>query len=386
MTKYSGHWQHCRKILSEEKMVFTQPRFRRELNERVNYNKGDVAEAILGAAVAALFMNRPTDKVTQKEVEAVLIKVLKTNPLVTKVDDITKQANIQDNIKFAMAIPKPAMQFITDKSNWSLVTDLFKSAISYVNSDRRLNLQAKTFSRNGKANTIFINSDGTGDQTGTKADIKLFFDGKMSKNQISLKVKGGDQFAQVSGVDFSKQEKLWAGGMGISVSTLKNKYNLALKDYDPKMIFYSRTDAILEKQKSVVKDAARLVYTEAARLINKKLKSNDAAFIENLIDFIKVGVAGDESDFIELVKLEAGKFKKIRFTPAYVQAIKDMKLVAEIGPVTKDPVMQIKDTVSGQKLIQIRLKVEATSSKGKDGKRYKVYPRNYIESGPGLFI
>ena len=153
--------------------------------QKISANRGDVAEAILGAAVAAKFIKRPTDTVTLEDVQSILAKVIISSPVETSVFDLEKVANIKDNIKFRVGLPKRAMDFISDRSNWQDVDDLFDSSIAYVNGDKRLNLQARKFSKNKRENEIYVNSDGTGDQKGTKADIKLTFDGKkISKSNI----------------------------------------------------------------------------------------------------------------------------------------------------------------------------------------------------------
>jgi hypothetical protein len=353
-----------------------------EGSSKISANRGDVAEAILGAAVAAKFALRPTTDISVKDVELMLSKIVSSTAVSTKVYDYVKTekiADIQDNIKFKVGIPKPAMDFILDKKRWNEVKDLFDSAVKYVNNDRRLILQAKLFSQNQKENEIFINSDGTGDQTGTKADIKLSFDGIKSKNQISLKVKGGDQFAQVAGIPFSKQEKLWKDGLGLSVSSLKTKYEKILKDFDPTIVFTSRTDKILTAQKDIVKLATNAVYKEAATQLNRKFKGSDANTIKKLIEFIKSGAAGSEYEEIELVKLEKGDFKKVRFDSKFTKAVNEMDLEATMRN-TGDPLIYINDKKSNLPLIQIRFKVEAASRKTKNGKTYYVYPRNYVEA------
>ena len=50
-----------------------------------------------------------------------------------------------------------------------------------------------------------------------KLILKFEVDGKTTKNQISLKVEGGDQFAQVAGVGWEKQVEIW-GKLGLDVS------------------------------------------------------------------------------------------------------------------------------------------------------------------------
>jgi hypothetical protein len=51
-----------------------------------------------------------------------------------------------------------------------------------------------------------------------------------------------------------------------------------------------------------------------------------------------------------------------------------------------DPLIVIQDTESNAPLIQIRFKVEAASKKGKNGKTYVVYPRNYVEASTNSLL
>ena len=208
-------------------------------------------------------------------------------------------------------VPAKAWEFISKPSNWDSVDDLFQSSIAYVNSDRRLDLQCKAMYNNSKENDIFINSDGTGDQKGTKADIKLIIDEKPTKNQISLKVKGGEQFAQVAGVTFEKQTTIW-GKLGIDVSSAKNNYDKYFAKVDLETRFKDR-DSI---NKTDVGENLRLAASEAYKMGAKQLKSklskSDSQMLQKLGDFIKEGAAlGDKN--IELVKLTGGTFKRAKF-------------------------------------------------------------------------
>ena len=56
-----------------------------------------------------------------------------------------------------------------------------------------------------------------------------------------------------------------------------------------------------------------MVYAKALTLMNNKFGSKDVEFVKKWIEFIKTGVAGTEYKDIELVKLEKGNFKTLRF-------------------------------------------------------------------------
>lgn len=201
----------------------------RVMAKKIDANRGDVAEVVVGAAVTAKFYSAPTGKVSRRDVEGILRKVISTgNMKITRPDMSSGTTEISDDIRFKVGVPAKAWAFISKSKNWKDVDDLFDSAIKYVNSDVRLGKQTSLMYRNSKHNDIFINSDGTGDQKGTKADIKLEIDGKPTVNQISLKVKGGEQFAQVAGVTFEKQTTIW-GKLGIDVKSAKKTMTSILK-------------------------------------------------------------------------------------------------------------------------------------------------------------
>ena len=209
---------------------------------KISANRGDVAEIILGAAVTARFYNAPqvSTKISKPDVYEMITKVLRSQDVtLQRQDKLSGTVKVDDNIRFRVGVPKKAWEFISDKNNWSLVDDLFDSSIAYANTDRRLRGQAHALYANGKEDDIFVNSDGTGDQTGTKADIKLLINGKEAPQQISLKVEGGEQFGQVAGMTFDKQIEIW-GRLGVNVKPIENKFNDKLKDVNLKATFSDR--------------------------------------------------------------------------------------------------------------------------------------------------
>lgn len=343
------------------------------------FNKGDVAEVVLGAAMTAKFRKTDDSDVTEKEVEQIIREVIHGQSIEYNRLDKVETEEVFDEITFRVGVPKKAMEFLKGE-DLSEIVDLFQSAVSYVNTDRRLDRQAKVLRSNAKIDEIIVNSDGVGDQKGTKADIKLTVNGEPTRNQISLKVSGGEQFAQVSGVGFDKQLALWDDGLGINVRSLERAYNNVMRDFDPGLKFFSRSEPVAAEQKEIVKTAMRLVYQYATNELNSLFKANDEQFMERLIEFISRGIAGDEQRYIELVKLEKGKFKTLRpGSQTFRNLVGSLDLVAELRK-TGDPMITIKDRNTNKPLITIRAKTELASSKTKEGKTYRVYPRNYIEA------
>jgi len=366
------------------------------VNEIYKFNRGDVAEGILGAALAAKFTNRPSslkDKnvpITVAMIDNVLDEFFRSNRMIEfKAKDIVavRGQYVSDAINFSIALPEAAAKLLSNKQNRTVVKDLYDSAISYV--EKTWTEDVLKFALNGQLDNIIILSDGVGDQKGTKADIKVTINGKPYTRQISLKVAGGEQFAQVSGDEFEKQQKVWEDILNLDISELEKLYLSEIKNYDKKQIFSSREDAKLNEFKDMIKSAARVVYKEAAKQIQSKIASKDNTFFQNLAKLIFEGATrGDAS--IELVKLEGGKFKQLQFSKDFIEIytnqLKKSNLKAKFKE-TGDPLVEIfaGTETKANLILKIRVKVEASSSQTKGGKFYKPYMRNLVEAGPLMF-
>jgi 6-pyruvoyl-tetrahydropterin synthase len=365
----------------------------------LKFNRGDVAEGILGATLVAKFINRPKNLndsnvvVTKKMINDVLDDFFKKSSSVSyNVKDIVSKKGrfAVDNIKFGMSLPLPAFTLLQQSNQRNVVDDLYDSAIDYV--EKTWKDEVMEFATNGKIDDIIIASDGVGDQKGTKADIKITVDGKPYRRQISLKVKGGDQFAQVSGHDFSKQIELWEKNLKLNVSKLKNEYNKVLTNYDKTLIFSSREDVKVREFNGLLKEAVSVTYKEATKQINNLITSNNNSFFENLAKLILEGATKGETN-IELVKLEKRTFKQRKFDSSFIKIYSQKLKNANLKVVYKtggDPAVEIfAGTPTGNSkknlVLRIRPKVSAESTKTKAGKMYRPYLRNIIESGPVMF-
>jgi len=360
------------------------------------FNRGDVAEGILGAALVAKFANRPKSlkdanaPITVEMIDHVLDEFFKYGKMIEfKVKDIVaiKSTYATDVIEFKINLPAPAALLLSKKQNRSVVKDLYESAILYI--EKTWTDDVMKFALNGQIDKVTILSDGVGAQNETKADIKVTINGQKYERQISLKVAGGEQFAQVSGDEFEKQQKVWEEILKLNISELKEAYLAEVKNYDKKEVFSSRENARLTEFKDMIKSAAAVVYKEAAKQMQAKINTNDNAFLSNITKLVFMGATkGDAS--IELVKLEGGKFKQLQFNKdfmkVYTEQLKKSNLKAKFRE-TGDPLVQIyagSETKSNL-LLQIRAKVEARSLKRPGGKVYGPYMRNLVEAGPLMF-
>jgi hypothetical protein len=364
---------------------------------KLEFNRGHVAEGLLGAALVSKFINRPKSLtkdanvvVTKKMINDVLNDFFKKNTTLDyKVKDIVakKGKYAVDEIVFSLVLPKKEYELLKVPKHREYVDDLYDSAIDYV--EKTWKKDVLEFAANGVFDKIIISSEGTKDQKGTKVDIRITANGKPYRRQISLKVAGGDQFAQVSGPEFSKQKALWENVLNLDIKSLQESYDEALIEFDSSAAFSKREDKRVEVFRVMLKNAAAITYKEAALQIQKKINSNDDIFFKNLTELILYGATKGEGG-VELVKLAKRTFKQVKFDKNFLkkfsEKLKNSNIKVDFRE-TGDPLVRIYiDTaVAKNIIIQIRTKVAAESSNLKSGKIYRPYLRNIIESGPKLF-
>ena len=145
------------------------------LNHAERINRGDIAEAILGAALSAKLIKRGSDRigtVDNNDIQTVLSKAIATTSgtLIYTVED--KNSSIADKISFRLRLPSGSMDIIKNKKTWPKFEDLFSSAVSYANS-ADAEKYSNHFYRNGKVDEVLITSDGVSEQKGRKTDIDV---------------------------------------------------------------------------------------------------------------------------------------------------------------------------------------------------------------------
>jgi len=369
-------------------------------NKKISANKGDVAEAFVGAAVAARYAkrikgqtSRTLDAVNRKDIDDLLDDVLTTGSITRTVKDlrvITKQ--VEDNITFKLALPQNAMDFLRVKSNRDDVSDFITSAIRYVNQDRRLALQSQFFAQNGKVDNIVVDSAGTADQKGTKVDIKITVNGKQTRNQISLKVTGGEQFAQVVGFGVDKFDKLFKDLLGLNVSQVaKNKCNGMINEFNVTQAFSikfaGRKDVTESDEADLLKQCATVYYKAAAKAINRI--KGQPEFAENLYEAIKFGATRNEDGVILLKLKGGGSFAVQTFDASFKNSLARQKFMVETS-VDDNPTIKLflVDRSNGEKgklLLQFRARIDSASSGSGTNKTYKIMLRQLMEAGDGFF-
>ena len=328
-------------------------------------NRGDVAEGILGAAMATAFISGGNqisvedveaflDDLNQKENE--LDGTSKTAKVLTK--PIERQDGTIDTITCVIRLSTINFNDLMNKDKRSALTGLFDAAVAYANSEEVLEATLAV-ATNGEDNKVAVVSDGVSGQTSTKIDIKVFLDGvATSIGRISLKAGGTDQLGQVGGT-WEAISDLFKIMFGIKIDeNLKKGWKEAMMPPDGS----ARTA-------EGVQAAARKIYANANEKLNKLLKGDKTKPEIDLIQTIAAGmnyqVALKEEGVI-LVHLDAGDFKVLDFA-MLEKVLRDQKVdLASVAKLDgKNPIIQIVDKKAGKKglpLFQIRFKQEGDGS------------------------
>ena len=372
--------------------------------EKIDANRGDLFEAFFAAAVAARFVKRAKTKSAKKlpainsgDVDAILTEIMKKG-YVKQVNDVGSA--VIDTVSVSVAIPKKAENFLKVRSNWSKVADLRTGAVNFANTHSRLNAQARGLSINERQDIIKVTAAGTEDQKGTKADVKIEVESPLNPDRrfrnvdYSLKVTGGEQFHQVSGLGFDKILTIF-GEMGVDVSSVSRQYEKSLTEFFDKEVYTKKYQSREQAQNTGggdnLKKSARIVYKKAQEILQEGL--NDPSPNETkrkFADYVIFGLSRNVRT--ELVKFAgSGRVKTRVADRQFRDVILNNRFVAVMKP-TGDPKIEIyladengkKRTGKDFFIMQIRYKLEVQSNPKKT--QYKFYPRNYLEAQQGMFL
>jgi len=322
-------------------------------------NRGDIAEGILGAAIAARFINK-NQPISVVDVQQVLRK-MKRGPSPGKgqvrntiYDSENADKFVVDKVEFYLSLADANMKGLETSSNWSALNDIFQSAVKYANG-QAIRKWSKMLYENNQINHIHVISDGLGGQTTTKVDVRVVVDGQPTDVNISLKAGDVKQFGQVGGSDFDKQIELWDSLLGINVKPLEKNYKTLI----------SRKD---------VNGALYLTYSYARDAFNKAMADKEAR--KKGVVRLSSGVVyyatlrEEEVTLVQLVSKEAKvyDFEKLQ------SALTNRSLIANIVDSAGKPKMVIQEVGTRKTLLEIRVKSENKPNG-------QVYIRNYVEKG-----
>lgn len=325
-------------------------------------NKGDTAEALLGAAMFAKLIKREQGsigKITSNDVWTVfdeLSPVSESDWMVQKKD----LGGATDKIWFRLKVKGYVKNALSNPDIRKKLTDWALSPVNYVNSKEGQDY-AEQFYKNGQPDEIGVLSDGLSEQSSRKSDVFTIVrdpdTGEIAKELLPISLKAGaEQFAQHSGSSWKAMETMF-GKLGLTLGDdVKAKYEV--------------DQATGNKVK-----AASDVYIGAANLFNNRVKTDqqEAEFIEKFTSALRSWATND-NDNVRLVSFGSkGSYEVLRFDDL-LPKMKTINIDAEFVP-GENPRIVFKDATQGA-LFHIRTYIQ-TTKKGP-------YQRNVIEKGPLL--
>ena len=296
------------------------------------FNRGEVAEGIMGAALAAKFM-QPDEEVQLDAIHGVLNRMNVTEKSATASLPHRSDESGKDVIQLSIFLKQNSMKALFDKENWPDLGSEFTSAIKYANS-KYVTEHAKLLNSNGTNDKVEISSMGSKDEKGTKADLQVMIglNGKKpTKANLSLSIKTGQtKNLEQTGVSYERISDAFAV-FGIDIAEM---------------------NASFVKQESWYSEAFKL----AVNKFNTGLDASDGErkFISRLGKGVKYFATKDED--IVKVHLTDGDFKVANYSDLE-DKIKDYELEAQYGGDEKRPQITIRDKTSKNVLVTFRIEV-----------------------------
>lgn len=321
-------------------------------------NRGDIAEGILGAAIAARFINK-NEPISIVDVQNVLRK-MKTAPSPGKgqvrntiFDSINADNFTVDKVEFYLSLADANMKGLENSKNWTVLADIFNSAVKYANG-ANIRKWSTMLYENNQFNHIHVISDGLGGQTTTKVDVKVIVDGQATDVNISLKAGDVKQFGQIGGSGFEKQIELWESLLGIDVSKLEKQYKTLVGNKDVNGALY------------LTYNYARDKFNEA--MDHKTKRKQGVVTLSSGVVYYAT-LREEEVTLVQLVSNEA----KVYDFDLLQSALTNVDLYATVVDSAGKPKLMILEAGTNKSLLEIRVKSE-NKPKG-------VYIRNYVEKG-----
>lgn len=382
----------------------------------VEYNKGNISEAVLASAIGARFKKRfqqsdfngPAQsikvgnlpQITIQDIRSVLRELVR-GPVSYNVNDIDRKTKtiigeISDTINVSVAIPSNDLLFLQNQSNWSKIGSIFSASLSKVNGDGRLRAQAYGLSFNKKFDTINVSAQGTLDQKGTKVDISVSISSRDPSKRVGSALRGSKislkydapQFAQAVGLEFENFGKIF-DDLGL------NNYRLFSQMFQEEVMgvypdilgkrFNDRTAIKNSNEVKALKKVAKEVFKSVNTQLNNQL--SDPSFKERLARYCINKATLNESG-VELVKFTSkGTSSTQSFGASFIQNLIAADLESSYIGTGSDPKIIVhikgKKATKANMIIQFRYRTDA-SSRDRTG-RSKIVMRSYVESGDLLY-
>ncbi len=383
-------------------------------------NRGYIFEAVWAASIAARFYKRIGDiekikkagafeksasnriamgnlpLINSKDTQDMIIEIWNSGKKLRKQtqNDVNFKSIVKDYLVVDIGVPAAVDSFISKmvmSRNFNEISDFIRVSSATANGSVQLQSRVKSVAFNGFVDTINVTADGLVDQRTVKADVTVSVQSGDPKARIapfpvSCKVPGGEQFAQISGLEFDKFVSLF-NNLGMTIpENVKKDWESSVNDFINNGVFekrYATKESIKQtKAPEKTKRAAAKVYSVMAQ----KMQSNFPT--EAFANFIYQGfTSGVDTEVIKLFESNRGG-NKIIVGAKTITADQEFKnLLSQQTYRVSHSGSTIKiyaDGITGH-IMQFRYRWENPSNTVGDSKTYKMYARHYLEAGPGMF-
>ena len=305
-------------------------------------NLGNLAEAIMGSAMTAKFMN-PNKEITVEDILEISKRVSSTGQYESKTN-----TKVSDPVIFKLTIPKDDREIFKlytangkdiEKSKAALqkeypdVSDKtlkgidvrFKDAAYYVNNSEKVKAALqKTVDPEKKDINVLSDGGNPENQSITKVDLHIYYgDQEIDLNLISLKTGTVQQFGQVSGGNWDRTDEFFKSTVGVDLPA-NQKVTWAFKDEDPNMDAKQLREYNLGagNPKSPFGQAYNYVYNALNSHLAGDNTMKEYSFVEQLYKGIKFhGTRNQEDVFMVILSPSA---KKAYYEVEFGQALMDV--------------------------------------------------------------
>lgn len=300
-------------------------------------HRGDMAELIYSAAIAARFYHRGSKPISKTEVNWVLNHMNDTNtnqrhgPWKSEND----QRGVYDEIYWSFSAPIITVKTLSKPANRKSkdIDNLINSSIEWVNSEKIKRKVAST-GKNNKSNKIIISAVGSSAQTESNIDINVTVDGKL------IKLSSGEVQKQspfTGGGGYQKQLELWM-------------YLLSLE------VPRSSIESYSKRLHSGIPQAMFQIYFDMSKIIQRKLADINNPIYSDLSTGIQY-IQSKRDPVIEMAVMPTTMIKLLNNDGIRTALrITNKKLSCSAAMVSGVPTLIIKEASKGIPLLTIRFK------------------------------
>jgi hypothetical protein len=239
-------------------------------------NKGDLAEGIFSAAVAARFLS-PNTNITENDVKTVLRDLGKSPSKQYLSIKRESSAGSIDTIEIKMSLKPGGLKNLYKEDNWNFLKDEFKSCVKFANS-KNVSRYATVIDHNPTNDLVIVDSMGAVNEKGTKVDMSV----KIALNHGSIEE-----------VDLNKHIRTTRLNLSLKSGETKNLEQAGYTPESLQRIFDPLGIDISDLNKYYASNDEtwyRIIFNIAARRINRFVQKNDrnkAIFMKKLANAIE---------------------------------------------------------------------------------------------------